>query len=274
MTGLECPNCDSICDSWQKLRMHHQSAHGRSLPNRTCDLCGDAFYSEYEKKYCSEDCLDESDAYTGENNPNYSDARECAACTYCGDEFEYYPSEKRGLYCPECVANETWRDPPSLDGSNNPRWAGGKETFECDRCDETFQRYPGNTSEATLCSDECRADWLSEQFAGDGHPNWKGGSVDSYGPGWNNVRRQALERDGYACAVCGTDRTEIGRNPDVHHITPVRVFAGSDARDVSDAHYLANVVTLCPTCHRAADSGMIPKERLRELAVSSDPTEP
>lgn len=116
-----------------------------------------------------------------------------------------------------------------------------------------------------MCSDECRERWLSEQFTGDGHPNWKGGGNGDYGKGWAAVRTQALERDNYQCRVCGKPRDEIGRNPDVHHIRPVRSFVESSKQSKEDAHYLANVISLCISCHRKADFGHISRERLRSL---------
>jgi len=45
---------------------------------------------------------------------------------------------------------------------------------------------------------------------------------EKYGPDWRSVCETALERDEYMCQACGATRGELGRNPDVHHITPVR----------------------------------------------------
>lgn len=59
------------------------------------------------------------------------------------------------------------------------------------------------------------------------------------------MKRQALERDNYECQDCGKTREEIGRNPDVHHMKPVRSFD-----EESDAHYLENVISVCVQCHK------------------------
>jgi len=263
----DCPTCGRTFDSRRGLGVHHSRTHNERLPNRTCDYCGERFYSEYQKRYCSDACLDASGSYAGPNNPNYSGGKERTSCVSCGDSFEYYPSEKPGKYCPDCVETVEWRSTPDVDAEANPRWKGGKVELECDECGEEVRRFPADlTGEHAFCSPDCQADWLSEAFTGEGHPNWKGGDVGPYGPGWNRVRREALKRDGYACVVCGADRIEIGRNPDVHHLIPVRSFAASDDHDVSDAHYLDNVVSLCVDCHRKADAGLIRSDRLRSVA--------
>jgi len=192
----------------------------------------------------------------GTDNPNYRGGKSETECEICGASFEYYPSDKEGLYCSDCVEHADWRHDREVSGSDNPNWKGGKLTLSCDACDVRIERYPGDvTGEVTLCSRDCHAAWLSEAFTGDGHPNWRGGGVDDYGPGWRETRERALERDGYACVVCGADADDIGRNPDVHHVVPVRLFAASPVLAVGDAHTLDNVVSLCPGCHRRAEFG-------------------
>lgn len=86
-----------------------------------------------------------------------------------------------------------------------------------------------------------------------------------YGQGWARVRKQALERDGYRCRVCQKSKSDIGRNPDVHHIVPLRTFIESDKHEKEDAHTLDNVVSLCVDCHRKADFGKISADELRKL---------
>lgn len=244
--------------------MHHTLVHGEQLPNQTCANCGDEFHANFTKKFCSEPCRREQVGFEAEANPNYRDAKESTACEICGTLFEYYPSEKAGRFCPDCVESEPWQSPPLAEGPDHPRWKGGKVRRACVVCGGFVERYPsGFVSEVVLCSESCRGKWLSGSFEGEGHPNWKGGGNEEYGSGWRTVRKKALERDGYQCVVCGVTRTEMGRNPDVHHIVPVRRFAGSEVHEVEDAHRLDNVVSLCISCHRKAEFGKISRETLR-----------
>lgn len=232
---------------------------------KTCQNCGKGLGDGYGVKYCSQECFHEGHSFAGKNNPNYNGGKVSAECRICGKEFGYYPSDKKGWYCPECVEKEEWRTPPVVTGSDNPRWVGGKTEKECNVCGSIVRRYPsGFENDVVCCSEECRKIWLSESFTGEGHPNWKGGGSIHYGKGWRRARLAALDRDGHTCRVCGATRDDLGRNPDVHHIIPVREFA-----DPEDAHTVDNLICLCVTCHRNADVGNISEADLRRLVASS-----
>lgn len=250
------------------MRVHHSQVHNKKLPNRECKNCETEFHSEEERKYCSEKCRDNSVSFAGEDNPNYRGGKETDACKICGEAFDYYPSNKPGVYCPTCVEEETWRHQPDVSGESHYRWTGGIQKHECDVCGDTFERHPNRlTGEVAVCSRECQNDWLSDAFAGDGHPNWTGGGDIAYGSGWDEIRKEALDRDNHECVLCGVGRDELGRNPDVHHIVSVRVFAESPDHSIEDAHYLENVVSLCISCHRKAEYGGVSRERLRRIAA-------
>jgi 5-methylcytosine-specific restriction endonuclease McrA len=163
--------------------------------------------------------------------------------------------------------NEQWRTVPVIDGSEHHLWTGGKQSDACDVCGRAVERYPSNIGDIVLCSEDCRRTWLSETFTGERHPNWRGGGNGAYGKGWAEVRSQALERDGYKCVHCGMSHEDLGRNPDVHHIIPVRWYIETDGYSREDAHFLMNVVSLCSSCHRKAEFGKIDPERLRSLAA-------
>lgn len=271
MSEFECPRCSRGFGTRRGLGVHHSQVHDERLPNRECSNCGTHFYADYAKEYCSEECHDESVSFAGSDNPNYRGGKTATECARCDTEFLYYPSEKDGVYCSDCVEEGEWRNPPTPEsGTDHPWWRGGKRELDCEVCGSTFERHPGNIQgDVVVCNEDCRAVWLSESFTGEGHPNWKGGGNQDYGPGWNEIREVALERDDRRCLVCGTTREELGRNPDVHHIVPVRTIAASDEHDVEDAHYLGNLVSLCSSCHRKAEFGTILRERLRALVARS-----
>lgn len=236
------------------------------MRQNSCQHCGKQLDDGYGVKYCSQECFHEGNSFAGENNPNYKGGKAATECRICGRRFKYYPSDKKGWYCPECVETEEWRTPPTVTGTDNPRWKGGKIEKECDVCGKKVRRYPsGFENDVVCCSEECRQTWLSEAFTGEGHPNWKGGPGDFYNDGWWPAKLAALDRDGHTCRVCGATKDELGRNPDVHHIVPVREFAEAEDAEIADAHALDNLVSLCVTCHRNADVGNISEAALRDL---------
>ncbi|WP_435345510.1 HNH endonuclease [Haloarchaeobius sp. HRN-SO-5] len=239
---MQCPTCEKELRTEQGMRQHHAKVHGVSLPNRECSGCGTAFY---DPKACRTFC-DDCNPNAGEHNGNWSDARERTSCRECGDEFEYYPSNKEGVYCPECVE--------SADGllPVQPMDDVPVTTAECTNCTREFEVSPSRLegkSYGVFCSQSCYAAWLSSNVIGADHHQWEGGVI-RYGQDWYRIRREALERDGYECQNCGNDADDLGRNPDVHHLVRVRDFD-----DPSDAHRLDNVVTLCRPCHRRVESG-------------------
>lgn len=67
---------------------------------------------------------------------------------------------------------------------------------------------------------------------------------DSASAEWTTSRRYALERDGYACQLCGhASRSEL----DVHHRMP---------RSIRIDHSPANLITLCDACHAGVHLNM------------------
>jgi DEAD/DEAH box helicase domain-containing protein len=76
-----------------------------------------------------------------------------------------------------------------------------------------------------------------------------------YGPSWSRARDAARARDDYRCRQCGVP--ERGdRAHEVHHIRPFREFGYIQGENQYDrlANDLDNLITLCPTCHRRAES--------------------
>ena len=73
--------------------------------------------------------------------------------------------------------------------------------------------------------------------------------ANDYGPGWKSIRQRVLRRDGNCCQVCGNQG--LAQSLHVHHIQPFRSFTSQEA-----ANQLHNLITLCPTCHRQAETSV------------------
>lgn len=129
--GMECPTCGKNLATEQGMRQHHTKVHGESLPNRTCDDCCTEFYDPKSRRTYCEDCYSEA----GEKNGNYADAKEIADCARCGASFEYYPSNKDGVYCSECVEEADGL----LPSESSPV---SKVRVSCDHCGSSLDRHP------------------------------------------------------------------------------------------------------------------------------------
>lgn len=207
------------------MGQHHTKVHGDALPNRACAGSGIGFYDpKAQRKYC-----DECNPNAGEHNGNWKGGKENATCTLCGEEFSFYPSEKEGVYCPECVTESNeFLGIPSYEVKDVQRIQG-----TCRQCgdDMTILQSEWERGRGRFCSHECVCLWMSKSGA------------RTYNRGWFRVRRLALERDNHTCQNCGKTRQELGREPDVHHKVPVRLFD-----EPQDAHTRDNVVSLCRRC--------------------------
>lgn len=254
---VDCDECNSSFDSEHGLEVHMGMKHPEIARKRTCAGCGKEFQSQTKKKFCRE-----CNPFAGENNGNYkgdSGAKEKTSCNECGTEFEYYPSDKEGQYCSECQKERPWASRDSnirrIQNWDSPAHIGNSQVIECDWCESSIERQLSMINDHNFCCKKCQSKWLSEEFTGEGHPNWEENypTNKSYGKVWRRVRSEALERDDYTCQKCGVDREELDKNPDVHHIQPIRTFENEQ-----EAHTLDNVVSLCPSCHQEEE------ERVRD----------
>lgn len=240
---MDCPTCGKSLNTEQGMRQHHTKVHGDPLPNRTCKGCGVEFYDEKARLDYCDDC----DPNAGEHNGNWKGAKETTVCERCERSFEYYPSDKEGVYCPSCVEEadeflgEHYRDVHDIEPVER----------QCEQCGGEFSILPCFIREGggRYCSRDCFSAYLSENRVQ---------KEVRYNGDWLRMKRQALDRDDHRCQHCGKDRGEIGQEPDVHHITPLREF-----EDPQEAHSLDNLVALCRSCHADAEWGKIPDRKIR-----------
>jgi DEAD/DEAH box helicase domain-containing protein len=82
---------------------------------------------------------------------------------------------------------------------------------------------------------------------------------NEYGSNWKTKNKLARSRDLYRCQSCGI--LESDRAHDVHHKIPFRQFSSSN-----QANKLENLITLCPSCHRRAETSVRIRSGLVGLA--------
>lgn len=72
---------------------------------------------------------------------------------------------------------------------------------------------------------------------------------NEYGPEWESLKKVIKKRDHYTCQNCGKEEKEKPFH--VHHKIPFRSFTEKKL-----ANAPANLITLCPDCHRMAESNV------------------
>ncbi len=95
-----------------------------------------------------------------------------------------------------------------------------------------------------FCSEACRKRWTSESDLDgdgliqlDGRPEYRGGN-------WEIQSQRARERDRYTCRICSVTERELGKQLDVHHVIPFRLF-----QSPVEANKLSNLISVCHSCH-------------------------
>lgn len=78
--------------------------------------------------------------------------------------------------------------------------------------------------------------------------NWINNPID-YGPDWKKARMSAIARDLNTCQNCGMKSESYDLH--VHHIVPFRTFS-----DQANANELANLISLCPSCHKLVEQNI------------------
>lgn len=140
--------------------------------------------------------------------------REESECRECGSTFSYYPSDKDGVFCSDCIESGVTWETVRLTGSDNPNWNNEHSTFG----------------------------------EGSDNPNWRGGRDNDYGSNWPSVRRSVLDRDDHMCQRCGVVDADLSQSLHVHHEVPLASFDTTE-----EANRLENLTSLCPSCHQTIE---------------------
>ncbi|MFZ0532123.1 MAG: Zn-binding domain-containing protein, partial [Anaerolineales bacterium] len=84
---------------------------------------------------------------------------------------------------------------------------------------------------------------------------------NDYGPNWPKQRDLARARDGYRCQICGEPEGDKAHH--VHHKIPFRMF-----ESIEQANQIANLITLCNSCHRKVETAVRVRSGLAGLAFT------
>ncbi len=84
---------------------------------------------------------------------------------------------------------------------------------------------------------------------------------NDYGPNWLKQRDLARARDGFRCQICGEPEGDKAHH--VHHRIPFRMF-----ESIEQANQLANLITLCNSCHRKVETAVRVRSGLAGLAFT------
>lgn len=236
----------------------------------TCDYCGTSFKEAPANrpkplKFCTTACQSawqrESKINTGANNPRWNDSRVPKSCEVCGQRFTVDATQDR-RFTVRCCSRKclhAWCSQHQR-GPNSPSWRNANPERPCDNCGQMFTPCSSSIAQRTarkhwFCSRACKGQWMSKNLVGARSARWTGGKAEYYGPDWIRQSRAARKRDSYTCQHCGTTKGQAHKALDVHHIYPFRSFgyiAGVNTHHIA-ANDLANLITLCPACHKAAE---------------------
>lgn len=194
----------------------------------TCETCTATFERPPSQRgrFCSRACG--YAAMRGAGNPMHDPgARVTRTCMTCSATFETWRSEP-GRYCSRAC----------LGCANGKRVAVERRKrvdYVCEVCGTLAQARPCELPRKRFCSRKCS------------HEAMRTASDYRYGEDWLSQRRAARARDGYECQECGALK-----HLHVHHKVPYRI---------SRSNALANLVTLCASCHTTEEARLRAIER-------------
>ena len=124
----------------------------------------------------------------------------------------------------------------ALDTARQKRYTRRVVDSICRFCNRQWRQYTARDNPIVYCSTDCR----KAAMAGEGSPQYRGGSVKSRGPKWRKLAEEIRQRDKNTCQRCG----KTGPSFPVDHVYPVRWFPV-----LHEANERANLITLCVECH-------------------------
>lgn len=194
---------------------------------------------------------------------------EIKQCKQCGNNFNpHYGRPNQDFCTTSCYLKHRWGEklpPPICPICGKPCTSTGKRnqvycSFECRQAGKIGKANPGRSnrvvkecyycgkpvdrpasnfhSDKFFCDYNCMAQWQSDNIVKENHPRWAGGSRNARGCGWKAAKTEARRKSKGKCRMCKKPANTV------HHKIPVRCF-----QRPSDAHYQANLIVLCDSCH-------------------------
>lgn len=240
----------------------------------TCGHCGQTFEDYPSNRtghsiyFCNRACQStwQSEHRRRENSPSWKGARVTLTCVICKQPYEtstHQAKHYNSRFCSRACVKKWLSENHS--GENSPSWKGVSAERPCDECGKMYR--PHSTSKKRqqeqrngFCSRTCSGIWKSKNLVGERAARWTGGKTEYYGPNWMRQARAARKRDGHKCRHCGTKKGQKKKALDVHHIKPFKSFGYIPGENdyYLAANDLTNLITLCPACHKDAETGEIP----------------
>jgi 5-methylcytosine-specific restriction endonuclease McrA len=207
----------------------------RSKPSRVttvrCVNCGKQFSKKIkdlkELNFCSRDCFFQY------NHNNHSTVIENAVkkekvkitCKYCGREFMVYPSRHKKQFCNR-ICHALSKVIPAVHIEKQCTYCGKRYKTTIHQLLKRDSKY---------CSKHCM------------NMGSRKGNRGAYSFYWRKIAAQIRKRDNNTCQLCSKHST--GRNLDVHHKRPARLFGD----DYEAANRSENLITLCKSCHKKVE---------------------
>lgn len=205
-----------------------------NVPGRICEVCGVLFYpapgqcpAKFNRRLtCSNDCRYEQ--IRRKNVERGQLHEETTACEQCGAEFTHGRGATR-LYCSQRCFWDSRAGRPRTEFLSK----------ECAWCGQVFHRRTGETSRNFVrrktCSYECSRRQQTRSKTAQFAPRL-------YPIEFEMLRERVLDRDGHQCRLCGSaggDGVGTNKTLHVHHINYCK----------HDSMRMANLITLCRSCH-------------------------
>lgn len=189
------------------------------------------------QRFCGPRCRQVADnrRHYRRRNPPKTEEELTRACIICETIFVTDTHHPGALTC-SVKCNEARMNAERRRATIRKQTAAVKE---CEECGKTYTPHRRAVKRAKYCSRKCALRAVSRAYrerqeSRSGPDSRRLGSVE-----WQQAKKEARERDGHKCRICGGTNGKLH----VHHL-----FHRTEAE--KNNHGLEGLVTLCGSCHR------------------------